>query len=888
MLVESPLRLRPRLTKPAILGVLLLAAMIFAVGSGLRHEVTAQDDVVVERGDNALGTVVDEKGKPVMNVSIRLFIGAPVAATTVSDARGRFFFDTQQEKWGTLVADDVDGKRIGYGEWYPRSDRSYPPQIVLKPVREVMLKVVDSGGAPVAGAKYASPGVQYDLDDLTLNGKTGEDGTARLRFSDDARLYQVIAFKSGLGFDYFVSPRRPGQELRERLPGEITLTLAGARTLVIKAEDQKRQPAQGVRFSLDYFKKPEAKDPVSLSRCDAVERTTAASGTAVFDWLPDKFADSLRFDCDSPEYAVRRAPGWVDLLWLRHDDPAKEWTVPVLRRTAISGKVVDQNGNPLPRIIVKASGVGAGGSSGQAEVITDSEGAYRMMVPGELAYLVGVVDDRWAAPTRTGLVVRENQPVNNIDFKANEGAILRGTVIDQTGRPLANRQVVLLLEGKQIPAEIALPASQRIGATRLYHHRMSRSDDRGQFQFRVAPGTYKLGASESGAISSLTPQAEVTIDGQREVVQDLQVQVDKTVRLKGSVVDPDGKPVADQQLLGTYLRDIRYVDEPFEPQTRPDGTFEVERKALPAVISVRIEDRKLGALVRLDADQNEVAIKLSHLVEAHGRFVDEKGQGTPGRRIRSSVEDVGVLLSEAITDANGNFTLVDLLPDEEHDIRLREGNQVPQLTKVMIKGPGPFELGDLRLPPIPDQEALTLKGKVVGSDGKPVAGAEVRAVFLQSPTRGTRRNAQAKTSAEGTFEIKRPAVPAVISVRTAYNKHGGLLRVDDKQTVVALRMGPLGKARGILTDSSGKALAGATITSSIIVRATPGYSVGILGVSAITAADGSYTLEGLLPNESYTVRHVETSNGKAGRSTEIKTIKLEKAETVDLGKTPLS
>jgi hypothetical protein len=392
-----------------------------------------------------------------------------------------------------------------------------------------------------------------------------------------------------------------------------------------------------------------------------------------------------------------------------------------------------------------------------------------------------------------------------------------------------------------------------------------------------------------GAISSQTPQADVTIDVQGEVVQDLRVQVEKTVRLKGNVVDPDGKPVANQRLFGSYLlQQVTTEDLSLAAQTGADGTFEIERKALPAVLHVRVEDQKLGGLARINADENDVTIHLRHFVEAHGRFVDEKGQGTPGRRIRSSVADVGVPLSEAITDANGRFTLVGLLPDEEHAIRLREGNQVPLLAKVMIKGPGPVELGDLRLPPIPDQEALTLKGKVVGSDGNPVAGAEVRAVFLQSPTRGTRRNAQAKTSAEGMFEIKRPAVPAVISVRTADNKQGGLLRVDDQRSEVNLRMVPLGRARGILTDSSGKAMPNAMITSSITIRVSGGLSTGVLAISATTAADGSYTLEGLLPNEAYVAHHLITKDGKpVSRGAELATIKLEKAETVELGKTSL-
>jgi uncharacterized GH25 family protein len=516
-----------------------------------------------------------------------------------------------------------------------------------------------------------------------------------------------------------------------------------------------------------------------------------------------------------------------------------------------------------------------------------------MNVESEQAYVVGVVDDRWAATDHVGVVVRENQPAGNIDFKLGEGTLVRGAVIDQTGRPVANYQVVLSLETGPLRKEIADVTGQRVGLSRLFFHRNSQSDANGRFQFRVGLGNYKLVATQTGGYSSQTPQADLTIDDQREIVRDLQVHVDQTALLKGKLVDPDGKPVANQRLFGSYLQRAVNEETSFIAQTGAEGSFEVHRKALPAVLSVRIDERQLGGVAGVKADQGEVTLQLQPLVEAHGRFLDEKGQGAARRQISSGLEfamdegvNRGLWPAEALTDPNGRFKLMGLIPGE-HSISLRENNSGQHLTKVTIKGPGPVDLGDLRIPPIPDQEALTLKGRVVDSDGKPVAGVEVRVVFLQLPKRGTRRNAQAKTSANGTFEIKRPAVPAVLSVRTSDNKLGGLARVDDQQTEVTLKMVPLGKARGILTDSSGKALPGAQIMSSITIPVSGGYTIGKLGASATTAADGSYMLEGLLPNEEYRVRYMVIAGNIVTRSADLAKIKLEKAETVDLGKTPL-
>ena len=48
MLVESPLRLQPHLSKPAAVGMAVLAAAVFTLGIGVRHEINAQDPSVIK------------------------------------------------------------------------------------------------------------------------------------------------------------------------------------------------------------------------------------------------------------------------------------------------------------------------------------------------------------------------------------------------------------------------------------------------------------------------------------------------------------------------------------------------------------------------------------------------------------------------------------------------------------------------------------------------------------------------------------------------------------------------------------------------------------------------------------------------------------------------
>ena len=101
----------------------------------------------------------------------------------------------------SVLARSAEGDRLGYFHYEynltPAAAKA-PARIVLKPAREVAVRVADASNAPVLGAAVEVAGNYRVLDHAT----TGPDGTARLAVPFDAPVHWIVALKSGRGFDY--------------------------------------------------------------------------------------------------------------------------------------------------------------------------------------------------------------------------------------------------------------------------------------------------------------------------------------------------------------------------------------------------------------------------------------------------------------------------------------------------------------------------------------------------------------------------------------------------------------------------------------------------------------------------------------------------------------
>src|SRR5262249_9386259 len=103
---------------------------------------------------------------------------------------------------------------------------------------------------------------------------------------------------------------------------------------------------------------------------------------------------------------------------------------------------------------------------------------------------------------------------------------------------------------------------------------------------------------------------------------------------------------------------------------------------------------------------------------------------------------------------------------------------------------------------------------------------------------------------------------------------------------VTLHVAPLAEAKGRLLNDHGEAVAGGRVRYGVRVYVgEPPHSAFryCFGGVAISAADGQYTLEGLLPGEEYHVNFEHTPHEDPGSP--LATVTPAKAETIQLGDT---
>ena len=201
----------------------------------------------------ARGVVVDEAGRLVAGAHVQAAAYTNREADGVTEADGSFAISVERRQLNgmPLLARTTNPNRAGIFQYdlYPTKEQEHVrARIVLKPTREVAIRVADTNNAPVSGASVEIAGSFSVFDDTA----TGRDGTARLQVPVDAKVEWIIALKSAQGFDYAEfgrideAGRTQGGSPAAELPAAVSLTLDGTRIVHIKAVDRNRNPLAGV------------------------------------------------------------------------------------------------------------------------------------------------------------------------------------------------------------------------------------------------------------------------------------------------------------------------------------------------------------------------------------------------------------------------------------------------------------------------------------------------------------------------------------------------------------------------------------------------------------------------------------------------------------------
>jgi hypothetical protein len=432
------------------------------------------------------GTVVDENGKAVNGASVVGINYDNRRVETTTNERGQFqLAGPALGNTLPLVITDATRTRL----WVRGAHRAFHEtesrvDAVLTPPRNVTVEVVDAGGKPIADATVLLREHMIDVEQH----QTGSDGVVKLRVPGNASMTSIYALKSGAGYDYMSSTRIIENGKRSdpgEIPGQLKLTLAGSRTLKVRAIDSQGQPMAGVAIiPFSVVRKGKTGD-TNFSGTDVFQARTGPDGIAEFDWMPADLDGTVSFVC------------WTETLWspnqLRLDFANRQIDLRVLRQTVLAGQVRQPDGKPAADRLVQAHGVGYSDLPGFGYAISGADGRFEMRVCPEHAYTLVVEHDRWAA-NRVGLVVREGQPVTDIDLALVEGTVLTGRVLRGPDNTLVpDTQVQALLVGGPIPAELKDPGRPfRNVIPEMSFALTRRTDADGKYRFVLGPAEYRV------------------------------------------------------------------------------------------------------------------------------------------------------------------------------------------------------------------------------------------------------------------------------------------------------------------------------------------------------------------------------------------------------------
>ena len=651
------------------------------------------------------GVVVDEQGQPVAGAEVRLDAYLADEFRGETDRNGTFTtppIAKEHIAGRSLLVRTADGRKVGHFRY---GANRLPIRIVVRPVRQIVVRVADANQAGIPGA--AVEVVAYDrriLDHVATNA----DGVAHVSVPTDLKVTWITAQKGEAGFDFaeFGKINAYGQPeggaAVDDLPASIALTLDDPMTVRIKAVDADGKPAAGIDFSIRMLKKEGRRSRVVYPSREH-QATTGADGIATFDWLPQ--SKGLLFLSTSKGYATRR---------VIVEDAQKEVPVARMVRTeTIRGRVSLPDGSPAPGVLVLARGAGVT-DVGYTFAYTAADGTYEMHVgPGEMyaVYIDDHTDDfvrrkDWTARTRLDVVVRRGKPVEGVDFQLGPGTIIKGTVtVGPDDRPAVGQFIAFNEKGERAPDDLYEKGDHVSHPTR--RQRGATTDDQGRYEIRrVGPGEYTLMGPPG------TKDEKVTVTNERELVLDLHMPRPTKGWLVGKVLRR-----SDAALIAGASVDFASAsqsDVPFTIKTDAEGEFKTERPLHKTFLWGRNADGSLGAIVEIAAETPQVFIPetpqvfipLTPTATATGVLLDEKGEIAAnqelawGRRIYLDEAQTAwrdVFAPKVVTDAQGRFTLPSLVVGQEYNIGVRRDDMISAAGVARPEKPGPLDLGTLRV-----------------------------------------------------------------------------------------------------------------------------------------------------------------------------------------------
>jgi beta-lactamase regulating signal transducer with metallopeptidase domain len=486
-------------------------------------------------------------------------------------------------------------------------------------------RVVDSNGKPVAGASVlVTRTVEWPEAETLASTTSANDGAFSIRYSRPTPKAEwervtLLAFAPNVGLS-LQQPPEGGKKLELRLlpSAELHVPFVGS--------DGRPIIGMGVWPKVVGVRR----DPVPLPRFEALPievtrqmmQRTDANGVCVFRGLP---RDSrVQFDVDDDRFAAMNAHDYVPL---ERDGVIQADPIQLKDAGSIAGSVVySDSGRPAAGLHVFAGSLSMEQSGGSGW--TDASGHYqiRRLKPGRFIVILGDNDPagEWVAKAVEVDVAADRQA--SADLAMIHGGILTGRVRDQeTLKGFAGLHVAL--HGPAKP--------EKLGAVQA-----GVTDSQGVYRIRVAPGRQSVYLMDEPPDGYLRPEAnpfhtqDIVVGDGRIVTLNIDLPRDKSPAVSGTVLGPDGKPVAGATVI--YPRDERDMGwfDRFV-KSGPDGRFRARDVPPSAEFRARLNDLATLAPVKYRGDGHELMLRLSDrgTYKALVRVKDDLGNVVAGASV---------------------------------------------------------------------------------------------------------------------------------------------------------------------------------------------------------------------------------------------------------------
>ncbi len=154
------------------------------------------------------GRVVSSDGIPASGASVHFGLSKgklDEKVTADDDGKFRLSIKLNQAALPAVIirSESANGKQLAVGRFTVEGESVITDDVEIKLLagKTGSVRVLDAGGVPVAGAKFA---VQLEWPNTMSGLRTDEDGIATFRYPENERVQTVVAWKDGMGLDYRV------------------------------------------------------------------------------------------------------------------------------------------------------------------------------------------------------------------------------------------------------------------------------------------------------------------------------------------------------------------------------------------------------------------------------------------------------------------------------------------------------------------------------------------------------------------------------------------------------------------------------------------------------------------------------------------------------------